>query len=135
MESVESRLARYHKRLIAAGFTRDDIASLEEPAMVPACTLDEAVSHVRRSYAVYFPDVEAKLDPEKLATSIRAWRNTRGRPKSDANSTPKFEAIADLMRSAGIPASTQTIKREWLHYVSERKARQRSLSPRPTPPK
>jgi hypothetical protein len=90
---------------------------------------------VRQLYSASFPKVAAKLDAAKLEGAIRAWSNPSGKPKKGASTSPKWEVISDLMRSAAILGSATTdikrdsanLKREWLKFKREQQCRVREI--------
>jgi hypothetical protein len=74
----------------------------------------------RDEYATYFPECAVRLDMATLETAITAWGNAGGAPAKGAQVVPKFEAIAAVAASAGLPrVSADTIEREWARHTRE----------------
>jgi hypothetical protein len=139
MEPVSTRhakeLAEQRRRLAARGIRMKPVKVKAGMVATDALTSVQATERVRQLYSASFPKVAAKLDAAKLEGAIRAWSNPSGKPKKGASTSPKWEVISDLMRSAAILGSATTdikrdsanLKREWLKFKREQQCRVREI--------
>lgn len=72
---------------------------------------------VRASFGTFFPVEAEKVDHDKLIIAIRSWRPGSGRPRK--GTTPTWQAIRDVLATAGLAAPTTTpgrLQEQWSDF-------------------